>query len=105
MPDPITAIAMKATPTPPDAQGAARSRADDPLWQAAVAFEASFLAEMFSHAGAATPLQSDSGLGGGFGEEVYRSMLSREWADNLAQSGGVGLADSIYRSIKLQEGE
>ena len=38
-------------------------------------------------------------IGGGFGEETWRSMQSEQMADSIAKSGGIGLADQITRSL------
>jgi Rod binding domain-containing protein len=58
------------------------------------------LERMFATTGGEGPLGD-----GGAGAEVYRSMLVKEYAGSIAKSGGVGIADQIYREIiKLQEG-
>ena len=72
--------------------------------QTAQEFETMFLEHtldrMFQSDGAEGPL-GDNGMGG----DVYRSMLTKEYAGTIAKSGGVGIADQIYREIiKLQEG-
>ncbi|WP_027174360.1 rod-binding protein [Methylobacterium sp. 10] len=42
----------------------------------------------------------DNGTGGA----VYRSMLTKEYAGQMAKSGGIGIADQVYREmIKMQE--
>ncbi len=66
-------------------------------------FESMFLEQtlerLFASGGAEGPL-GDNGMGG----EVYRSMLVKEYAGSIARSGGVGIADQVYREIlKLQE--
>jgi Rod binding domain-containing protein len=66
-------------------------------------FETMFLEQslerLFTSEGTDGPL-GDNGAGGG----IYRSMLVKEYAGNLARSGGVGIADQVYREIlKLQE--
>ena len=44
----------------------------------------------------------DNGTGG----EVDRSMLVKEYAGNIAKSGGFGIADQVYREIlKMQESD
>ena len=44
----------------------------------------------------------DNGMGG----DVYRSMLAKEYAGSIAKSGGVGIADQVYREIlKMQESD
>ena len=66
-------------------------------------FESMFLEQtldrLFASGGAEGPL-GDNGMGG----EVYRSMLVKEYAGSIARSGGVGIADQVYREIlKMQE--
>jgi flagellar protein FlgJ len=66
-------------------------------------FESMFLEQtldrLFASGGAEGPL-GENGTGG----EVYRSMLVKEYAGNIAKSGGVGIADQVYREIlKMQE--
>jgi Rod binding domain-containing protein len=67
-------------------------------------FETMFLEQtldrLFASGGPDGPL-GDNGMGG----EVYRSMLVKEYAGTIAKSGGVGIADQVYREIlKMQEG-
>lgn len=40
-------------------------------------------------------------FGGGEGEETWRPMLTQELAKQIAKSGGLGLAEPIYRQIML----
>ena len=60
----------------------------------AVEFEAVYLAQMlkpmFEGLEAAAP------FGGGFGEDVWRSMQLQEFGKAIAKDGGVGLADAVY---------
>ena len=65
-------------------------------------FEASFLSQMlkpmFANLGAAKP------FGGGTGEDMWRSLQVNEYGKAIAQKGGIGLADSVFREmLKLQE--
>lgn len=67
-------------------------------------FEAMFLEQMlervFASGGDEGPL-GDNGTGGA----VYRSMLVKEYAGQMTKSGGVGVADAVYREmLRLQEG-
>ena len=58
------------------------------------------LERMFATTGGEGPL-GDNGTGG----EVYRSMLVKEYAGNVVKSGGIGIADQVFREImRLQEG-
>ena len=65
-------------------------------------FEASFLSQMlkpmFANLSAAKP------FGGGTGEDMWRSLQVKEYGTAIAQKGGIGLADSVFREmLKLQE--
>ena len=71
--------------------------ANTPLYEAAQAFEANFLAEMLR----ATSLGKTPELfGGGEGEAQFSSFLVRSYADRLTEAGGVGLADHVYRALE-----
>ena len=49
-------------------------------------------------------LKSDGPFGGGQSEEMYRSLQAEEMAKAIADTGGIGLSDMIYREIiRLQE--
>ncbi|MEM9147089.1 MAG: rod-binding protein [Pseudomonadota bacterium] len=64
-------------------------------------FEAVFLAEMLKHTGLARPPES---FGGGAGEAQFAPMLVKEHANALAQQGGIGLADQVYRALRERDG-
>ncbi|HEX9858187.1 MAG TPA: rod-binding protein [Paracoccaceae bacterium] len=68
----------------------------DPLRVQAQALEAAFLAEMLSHAGFGAARDS---FGGGIGEDQFASFLRQEQATALAQRGGIGLAESLFRAL------
>jgi len=81
----------------PSAELKARKTAQD--------FETMFLEQtldrLLASDGTEGPL-GDNGTGG----EVYRSMLAKEYAGSVVKSGGVGIADQVYREIlKMQESE
>ncbi len=59
-------------------------------------FEAAFLAEMLRDAGVA---RMPKGLNGGAGEAAFSGSLVAEYAKVIAAAGGIGLADTIYRSL------
>jgi Rod binding domain-containing protein len=80
-----------ARPTPREAE----------LRAAAVAFEASFLAEMLSAAGVGA---SAPGFDGGAGEEAFRGHLVAEQARLMAERGGIGLAETVFRALLKREG-
>lgn len=71
---------------------------DDVLRKAAVDLEASFLSEMLKSAGLG---KSREGFGnGGSGEDQFSDFLVREQAQAIAETGGIGLAEAIYNSLK-----
>lgn len=74
----------------------AMQAADKGLAATARAYEATFLAEMLKQAGVG---RTPAGLGGGAGEDAFSTFLVREYADRLAESGGIGLAEAIVRSL------
>jgi Rod binding domain-containing protein len=92
-------------PTPlqtASAASKARPAASDPLREAAIELEASFLAQMLKSAGLG---ESREGFGGGAGEDQFSSFLIREQANQIARSGGIGLAESLYHALKETQGE
>lgn len=65
------------------------------------ALEASFLAEMLRHAGLG---QTPEGFGGGAGEDQFSSYMTRLQAEQIAEQGGIGLAEHIFEALKRQVG-
>ena len=93
-------------PSPAQLQQAARAEAtprDPRIWETAQDFEAQFLSSMLQ------PMfeniqEEDSPFSGGPGETMFRSLLVDQYGQNIAKSGGVGIADAVYREmIKMQE--
>ncbi|WP_323776059.1 rod-binding protein [Leisingera sp.] len=93
LPNPLRAI-PPGTPV--------RPAVSDPLREAAIELEASFLAEMLKSAGLG---EASEGFGGGAGEEQFSSFLIREQATQIARSGGIGLAESLYHALKETQDE
>lgn len=93
--DPLTASAFPAV-----AQGriqlAARSDVDDQTREVAKEFEATFLTQVMEEMLSTVNIGS---LDGGFAEETWRSFLARAYADELAEQGTTGIAQSVERSI------
>lgn len=76
----------------------ARPRATDAqLAQAARDMEASFLSIMLREAGVGAPRGA---FGGGSGEEQFTSFLTDAYAEKIAASGGIGLAERLFHSLK-----
>lgn len=90
-------IERAAARAPDAAAGSEKAR------ETAQEFEAMMLEEML---GRVFESVGDVGFFGeaGPGAGMYRSMLVKEYAGMIAQSGGVGFADQVYAEIlKLQE--
>ena len=81
------ALPPTARATPQEAQ----------LRDAAQKLEASFLAEMLKSAGVGKPIE---GWSGGAGEDGFASFLRQVQADEMAEAGGIGLAESIFHALK-----
>ena len=74
----------------------------DPLRKAAMQLEATFLAEMLKSAGLG---ESRESFGGGSGEDQFSTFLVRAQAEQMAQAGGIGLAESLYHSLKESQND
>ncbi len=86
----MTPVSLSTTIAP-------RTGPDAALRQAATELEAAFLTEMLKSAGLG---KSRDAMGGGAGEDQYSSLLVRAQAEQIAQSGGVGLAESLFNALK-----
>ena len=74
---------------------------DDRLMQKAKELETAFLAEMLAFTGLG---QASETMGGGAGEEQFASFLRSEQARLMVDKGGIGLAQTIFESLKSKEG-
>lgn len=89
---PKPALSPIARPAPDPREARLRAVARD--------FEATFIAQMLNYAGFGKSVSSDAGFGG----EAFSSLLVDQYARQIADRGGFGLAESIYRQLKLREG-
>lgn len=64
-------------------------------------FEAVFLNSMFQQM--FTGIQGDGPFGGNGATGVWRSFLTDEYAKSFAKSGGIGMADQVYKSLIAQQ--
>lgn len=72
------------------------------IWQAARDFEAMTLGELFKPM--FDTVDTAHGLfGGGAGEEAFRPMIINEIARSVANHGGVGLAEPVFRQMLLAQ--
>ncbi|WP_116653879.1 rod-binding protein [Pelagibacterium sediminicola] len=73
----------------------------DHLREKAVELEGVFLntlvSEMFKG------LETDSMFGGGHAEETWRGMMAEQYADLMARSGGIGIADQMVAALLEQQ--
>lgn len=67
------------------------------LRDAAEQMEAGFLSEMLQAAGLG---KSSEEFGGGAGEDQFSSLLVQEQAMQMVKSGGIGLAEALFNSLK-----
>jgi Rod binding domain-containing protein len=48
-------------------------------------------------------VETEGPFGGGFGETMFRSVMTEAMAKQMTKAGGVGVADTVQREIlKLQ---
>lgn len=73
--------------------------ADSELRDAAQKLEATFLAEMLKSAGLGAPRDS---FGGGHGEDQFASFLREAQAEEMAKTGGIGLAEALFEAMKVR---
>lgn len=75
----------------------------DKIDQTAEEFEAMFLTNMLEQMFSNVELEKP--FGGGNSEGIYRSMLIGKYAENMASSGGIGIASQLKDSMhKMQLG-
>lgn len=84
--------------------GSARAQDNQQTRKTADDFETMFMEQSLDRltqsSGDEGPL-GENGTGGG----VYKSMLSKEYAKSITKSGGLGIADQVYRQmLQMQEG-
>jgi flagellar protein FlgJ len=66
------------------------------LMRKAQEMEAVFLAEMLAQGGLG---EAPDSFGGGVGEEQFGSFLRAEQAKLMVESGGIGLAETLFRAM------
>ena len=68
---------------------------------AAKDFEAVFLNSMFQNM--FTGISGEGPFGGSGAVGVWRSMLTDEYSKSFAKSGGIGIADQVYRTLMAHQ--
>jgi len=93
---------MIPIPSAPPLTGPVMSSRDAALMEAAQNLEAAFLSEMLQSAGLG---QTSESFGGGAGEDQFGSFLVQEQAKHIVKGGGIGLAQSLFESLKKQHND
>jgi peptidoglycan hydrolase FlgJ len=65
-------------------------------------FERMFISEMLGPMFAG--IETDGPFGGGNAESTFRPMLIDQYADSIAKSGGIGIADAVMKEILKMQG-
>jgi len=86
-------LADALTKVAPKAQAKAKATATD--------FEAMFLNSMFAQM--TSGLKGDGPFGDTPSTGVWRSMLTEQYSKNFAKAGGVGISNSVFRELILQQ--
>ena len=73
------------------------------LKKSCMEMESLFVMQLMKEMRAAIP---KSGLmDGGKAEEIYTSMLDNQYAKNITENGGLGIADQLYEQLTKKMGE
>ncbi len=84
--------------------GAQRGMSAEKMDSVAQEFEAQFISQMLENM--FSTVDTNPVLGGGEGEEAYKSLLVDEYGKLLARAGGIGVADHVKRELlRVQESE
>jgi Rod binding domain-containing protein len=90
----VAAGAATASQAPTAGNARLRAQAQD--------FEVQFVNSMFQQMYAG--LEGDGPFGNSTGVAPWRSFMTEEYAKNFVKSGGIGIADTVYKSLlALQE--
>lgn len=76
------------------------SQDDKKLYQTCQQLESVFVSQLLNSMRTAIP-RSDL-ISRGFADDVYESMLYDEYAKDISESGSLGLADILYRQLRLK---
>jgi flagellar protein FlgJ len=81
---------------------ASKAPDDKSVAKAATEFEAQFVSQMLTQMWQG--IETDGYFGGGNGEEMFRGLMINEYGKQIAQSGKLGIADSVRNAmLKMQE--
>lgn len=80
------------------AAAAAADKSDAKIKEIAQSFESMFIAQMFEHMNEG--VEPDPNFGGGQAEQMFKSLLNDQYAQELSKRGGVGIAPAVERFLK-----
>ena len=83
------------------AEEAQKAKEDAKLKEACKGFEAMFLQMMYKEMKKTVP--DNELFGDSNSQKILEDMLDTQMIDNMAEAGGVGLADLLYKQLKLDE--
>lgn len=69
------------------------------LMEVAHELEVSFLTEFLKYS---EPSRENASFGGGVGEQQFGSFLRQEHARLMVQAGGIGLAEQLFNSLRVE---
>ena len=95
-------VAPPSLLAPPPAAAAATLAKRHDIAATAKSFEASFLSIMFQQM--FEGLDTSAPFGGGQGETMFRSFMTDAFAKQMAQGGGIGLADAVQKEMLKMQG-
>ncbi|MGH1399282.1 MAG: rod-binding protein [Alphaproteobacteria bacterium] len=82
---------------------ASQSKSDDEAMMIAKEFEAVFVTEMMKPMFEGIDI-ANSDFGGGKGEEVFNKLLLQEYGKEIAERGGLGIAEEVKEMILELQG-
>jgi Rod binding domain-containing protein len=99
---PVSGTIQESQPAPlKQANGVTRRPGRAEIKKAAEEFQSLFIEMMLKSM--RDTVKQDSLTGGGHGEEVYGSLLDREYAMAISRRGNIGLADMVERQMLMQQ--
>ena len=73
---------------------------DERIMEKAREFETVFVAQMLKYSGMDKAISQESGFGG----DAFSGMMLEQYARNIVDTGGFGLAEKIYNQLRAQQG-
>jgi len=100
--DAAVALSPNLIAGPPAAVSAADLARRGKIKETAQKFESQFLAQMIGHM--FEGVETDGPFGGGFGEQMFRSVMTDAMAQQMTRSGGIGVSATVQREMLKMQG-